>query len=140
MPEIRPPAMDDFQQPPGTWYGPDWEVDPDGAAYTLRIPDGDGDWMPHAPSYEMAVRVLPELEWLKEKGIEYLGGKVDLDRAGYRGTVEIVDVHCDQRRQRITVEMEWESQLYGAWTVVFSWRDLSERNSCWPVGLSFRTR
>ena len=144
------PALDDFRRLPGPAYGRPWHANLPDADFTLLIPDGaeggeapledDDARRPHEASYRMALRVLENLDELKQKAAEYLAGVVDADRHGMHGEVNVNEVACDARVERVTVSLVWETNLYAEWTVTFAWRrhEAGGRREHRPVGMSFR--
>jgi hypothetical protein len=140
------PAFEDFRKGSGPTYGRSWHVDPTGADFTLVIPDADvlleddDAWQPHEASYRMALRVLENLDGLKQKAAEYLAGVVDAARHGMHGEVNFNNVLCDARAERVTVSMVWETNIYAEWTVTFAWLEHGDGRlrEYRPVGMAFR--
>lgn len=141
------PALEDFRKTNGPTYGRPWHVNPAGAGFTLLIPDidvlfeDDDAWKPHPESYEMAVRVMAELEGIKRKAAEYLAGIVDAERHWMRGEAYFNEVVCDARNERLTVAMSWDADIYAEWSVTFVCR---ERDGgvleYHPFSMGFRNR
>jgi hypothetical protein len=105
-----------------------------GTGYDLSVPGGE-DWEPDAASLALAQRVLPALDALVDEAAAYIGRVADeeLGLAGSRPGV--TGVHCDARRERVEVSLNWEVQRYILWTVAFAWRADGSRT---PVELSAR--
>lgn len=141
-----PPIEEFHHHDGGVAYGLPWSVDPKGADFTLTLPDGDpdeeqGEWLPHRGSYEMALRVLPELESLKHQALQFLGKIVDFGKLALDGEPYVSHVTCDARAERVTVELAWTDELYVRLGVTFFWRDRNLGQMphwCWPVEMSFR--
>jgi hypothetical protein len=136
------PALEDFQQHPGTAYGPSFWADPRGADFTLTIPEGDEMWTPHEPSYQLALRALPELEAMTAKAVDYLGRFVDFARVGIAGEPYLNQVACDARAERVTLSMSWDSDIYSEWSFTFTWQHRGDGvpRWPWPIGFAFRNR
>ena len=136
------PPLDRFRQQPGTAYGPPFSVDPQGAGFTLAIPEGDETWTPHEPSYRLALLVLPELEAMTANAVEHLGRFVDFARVGIAGEPYLNHVECDARASKVTLSMSWETDVYGEWSFTFPWqqRDDGVPRWPWPTGFAFRNR
>jgi hypothetical protein len=136
------PSLDSFRQQDGTAYGPPFSVDPAGADFTLTIPEGDETWTPHEPSYQLALRVLPELEAMTAKAVDYLGRFVDFARIGLAGEPWINQVECDARAGRVTLSLTWETDIHGEWSFTFPWRERDDGvpRWPWPTGFAFRSR
>ncbi|HEU4557795.1 MAG TPA: hypothetical protein VFS20_08090 [Longimicrobium sp.] len=141
------PALDEFRQESGTPPAMPWWVDVNDADFMLSIPDSwpegeDGFGEPHEPSYRLALIVLPELESLKRKAVEYLAQIVDFGKMGIAGDPYLVHVNCDARKETVIVEMAWESDIYALWSVTFFWRERPEGTPrwVWPKAMGFSTR
>ena len=140
------PPIEEFHHQSGVAYGLPWSVDPQGAEFTLTLPDGDpeeenGEWLPHRGSYEMALRVLPELGSLKERALHFLGRIVDFEKLSLDGDPYVTHVFCDARAERVTVELGWTDELSVRLGVTFFWRTRTLDQMpdwCWPIEMSFR--
>lgn len=144
---IQIPELEAFRHQDGVPPAQPWWADPAGADFTLLIPDAwpDGEdefGEPHAPSYQLALRVLPELPSLTEQAVEYLGAIVDAEKVRIDGHPYLNEVMCDARNERVTLRMSWEHDVYALWTVHFFWRDHDDGSPrrVWPHGMEFRGR
>lgn len=114
---MKIPAYEDFRKQNGTTYGRPWHVNLPDADFTLSIPDidvlfeDDDAWKPHPESYQMALRVLGELDGIKQKAAEYLAGIVDADRHWMRGESYFNHVDCDARSEQVRIAMTWEADI-----------------------------
>jgi hypothetical protein len=138
--QIQIPALEAFQQHPGTAYGPPFWADPAGAGFTLTIPEGDEMWTPHEPSYQLALRALPELQAMTEKAVDYLGRAVDFARVGIGGEPWITQVECDARAKRVTLSLAWGTNVHGEWSFTFSWQERAGGVARWPWPIRFGFR
>lgn len=140
------PAIERFRQDNHAQYGSTWEADPEGADFTLMLPDGepvweDGGWegRPHEPSYQMALAVVPDVDALREEALAFLDGIVAFEKLGMRGDPFVIGIHCNARTQRVVVELEWTKELYCRFSVTFSWRmnhpQLPDHRT--PTGMAF---
>lgn len=141
------PALEDFRKTNGPTYGRPWSVDPAGADFTLTIPDidvlfeDDDAWKPHPESYQMALRVMEELDGIKRKAAEYLAAIVDAERHWMTGESYFNHVDCNARDERVTVAMSWEADIYAEWSVTFAWRAREDGTFEYrPIGMGFRNR
>ncbi|HEX2204572.1 MAG TPA: hypothetical protein VHG91_14770 [Longimicrobium sp.] len=114
-----PPAGTFLQEPFRTDAG-HWRAPVDGDGTGLRVPDGDG--APDAASLALAERALPEAGALVEEARAYLAGTVDFARASLHGDPEVIGVTCDALSATVTLELNWDSDLYSLWHVRFRWR------------------
>lgn len=133
------PPIDGFRQEEGVVYDLPWSVDPQGASFTLTIPNADEGWEPHEPSYRMAANVLAELDTLTETSVEYLRRIVDFGRMGISGLPSsLLHVQVDARAETVTISMAWDADIYAEWMVTFFWREgMAHR---WPNGMALRSR
>lgn len=126
-----------------------WAADPQGADFTLMLPDGepvweDGGWdaQPHEPSYQMAHVVVEEVDALKREAVAYLDGIVDFGKLAMKGEPFVIGIHCDARTQKVIVELEWTEEMYCSFSVTFSWRmnhaQLPDHRAA--VGMAFWSR
>lgn len=123
------PPLEKFRQDTGGRYGTVWEAAPEGASFTLMLPDGepvweDGGWdaRPHEPSYQMARAVAPEADALKEEALAFLVKIVNFDALRMEGEPFVSGIHCNAAAQKVIVELEWTEEFYCAFSVTFSWR------------------
>lgn len=126
---MRIPPIERFRREAETRYGPIWEAEPEGAAFTVMLPDGepvweDGDWegRPDEASYQMALAVVPEAGPLKEEALAFLGRIVNFEALALHGEPFVIGIHCDARTQNVVVELEWTEEVYSRFSVTFSWR------------------
>ena len=140
------PPIEQFRQNAGVPDNPAWWSDPEGAAFTLELPDGeavweDGGWegRPHEASYQMAMQVLPEVESLKEKAVAFLARIVDFEKLALDGEPYVIGVHCDARTQKVDVELAWTEEAYVRFGVTFSWRMNHPQlpDFVWPNRMAF---
>lgn len=142
------PAFEDFRKSGGPTYGRPWHANPAGADFTLTIPDidvlfeDDDAWKPHPESYEMALRVLGELDEIKRKAAEYLAGIVDAERHWMRGESYFNHVDCDARTGQVRIAMTWEADFYVEWSVTFVRREREDGAApeYHPFAMGFRNR
>lgn len=123
------PPIEKFRQDPASRYGPTWEADPEGASFTLMLPEGepaweDGGWdaRPHEPSYQMALAVVPHVDALKEEALAFLTEIVAFDKLKMQGEPFVIGIHCNSKTQYVIVELEWTKEVYCRLSVTFSWR------------------
>lgn len=123
------PPVEQFREYSSHEYGHVWSVDPEGVDFTLMLPDGepvqeDGGWesRPHQPSYELATRVLPEMESLKDAAVAFLARIVNFDTLALDGDPYVNAVHCDAKTDKVVVELGWTDETYVCFSVTFSWR------------------
>ncbi len=142
---MRIPTPDDFRQESGPVLLSPWYADLEGADCTLALPDGgepeeDGEWRPHRPSYQMAKDILPDLEWLRERALAFLDGILSLDGLKLDGEPFVIQLTCDARAQRVTVELEWTNELYLRFGVAFACRmEQAEKSARYtPVEMSMK--
>jgi hypothetical protein len=142
------PAIDDFRKVNGPTYGRPWHVNLADADFTLTIPDidvlfeDDDAWKPHPESYEMALRVLRELDGIKQKAAEYLAGIVDADRHWMRGESYFNQMDCDARTGQVRIAMTWEADIYAEWSVTLVWREREDGSApeYRPIAMGYRNR
>ena len=142
------PPLDDFKQQEGIGDGRPWWADPADADFTITLPDDDAAWesddwpRPHAPSYEMAKRILPELPAMLEKAVEYLKSIVDPARGWIAGEPNLSHLICDARSETVTLELWFEADIYALWSVTFFWRerDGDIADWCWSRAMALRSR
>jgi hypothetical protein len=143
------PPIESFRQDSRTPNGKTWDADPEGAAFTLKLPDGEPVWeeggwdaRPDEPSYQMALAVVPQADSLKDEALAFLAGIVDFGKLALEGEPFVIGILCDARTQRVIFEMEWTKELYCRFSVTFSWRmnhpQLPDHRS--PVGMAFWAR
>jgi hypothetical protein len=123
------PPIEEFRQDDRASYSTTWKADPEGADFTLMLPDGqpvweDGGWdaRPHEPSYQMALVVVQEADALKDEAVEFLAGIVNFEKLAMKGEPFVIGIHCDARTSKVIVELEWTKELYCRFSVTFSWR------------------
>lgn len=123
------PSIQKFRQETGSRYGTMWEADPEGASFTLMLPDGEPVWeddgwdaRPDEPSYRMALVVVPHADALQEEALAFLAGIVAFDKLGMQGEPFVIGIHCNAKTQTVIVELEWSEELYCRFSVTFSWR------------------
>ncbi|HEX6042561.1 hypothetical protein [Longimicrobium sp.] len=139
------PLIEQFREFDSHEYGHVWGMDPEGADFTLMLPDGepvevDGWWesRPHPPSYELALRVLPELERLKDKAVAFLARIVNFDTLALDGEPYVSGLHCNARTDKVVVELGWTEETYVVFSVTFSWRPHPELvYTALPVRMAF---
>lgn len=139
------PSIEQFREDNSHQYGHVWWADPQGAELTLMLPDGepvevDGWWesRPHPPSYELAMRVLPELELLKDKAVAFLARIVNFDTLALDGEPYVAAVHCNAHTEKVIVELGWTDETYVRFSVTFSWRAHPELTyTALPVRMAF---
>lgn len=123
------PPIEKFRLDPPGRYGPTWEANPEGASFTLMLPDGepvweDGEWeaRPHEPSYRMALAVVPEADALKGEALAFLERIVNFEALQMEGEPFVSGIHCNAKAQKVIVELEWTEEFYCTFSVTFSWR------------------
>lgn len=144
-PHMQIPPIEQFREDNSYEYGHIWFVDPEGVNFTLMLPDGepvevDGWWesRPHGPSYELALRVLPELELLKDKAVAFLARIVNFDALALDGEPYVNGVHCNAAHDKVIVELGWTDEVYVRFSVTFSWRPHPEVvYTALPVRMTF---
>jgi hypothetical protein len=139
------PPIERFREESSHEYGHVWWTDPEGAHFTLMLPDGepvqeDGGWesRPHEPSYQLAVRVLPEIESLKDAAVAFLARIVNFDTLALDGDPYVNAVHCNARTEKVIVELGWTEETYVRFSVTFNWRPHPElSHTALPVRMAF---
>ena len=139
------PPIERFREESSYEYGHVWYADPQGVDYTLMLPDGepqmeDGGWesRPHTPSYELASRVLPEVETLKEKAVAFLARIVNFDTLELEGEPYVSLIHCNAKTDKVILELGWTGETYVRFSVTFSWRPHPELTyTALPVRMAF---
>jgi hypothetical protein len=123
------PPLERFRQETGTRYGSVWEAEPEGATFTLMLPDGEpvweeGDWegRPDEASHRMALAVVPEADALREEALAFLARIVNFDALRLGGEPFVIGIHCDAGTQNVVVELEWTEEVYCRFSVTFAWR------------------
>jgi hypothetical protein len=144
------PPICQFREESSHEYGHVWWADPEGAAFTLMLPDGepvmeDGGWesRPHEPSYQLAARVLPEVDALKERGVAFLARIVNFDTLALEGDPYVSAIRCDADagkvdQGKVVMELGWTDEVYVRFSVTFSWRPHPELSyTALPVRMAF---
>lgn len=123
------PLIDRFRQDPESRYGVVWQADPEGASYTLMIPDGEPVWAeggwdarPDEASYQMALAVAPDAEALQKEALAFLNGIVAFDTLKMDGQPFIIGIFCNAKTRQAIVELEWTDEVYCRFSVTFSLR------------------
>lgn len=143
------PPLGKFRQDPESRYGIVWQADPEGASYTLMVPDGEPAWSeggwdarPDEASYQLALAVAPDADALQKEALAFLERIVAFDRLKMDGEPFIIGIVCDAKRQRAIVELEWTHDVYCRFSVTFSLRvnhpQLPDNRSA--VGMAFWAR
>jgi hypothetical protein len=114
------PSADRFRRDRGSLDVQRWFVLLGRGAFDLCVPGDDEE--PDPRSIEMAAGVLPTLPVIVEEAAAHLAAMVDARRRGLSGEPELVSVLVDARREQVTVELNWDADLYSLWHVTFTWR------------------
>lgn len=118
---MRIPTMDEFRREPGDDARLPWRASAtagDGCDFDLYVP-GEDDWpneAPDEPSVRLAARVLPELPAIRAEAAAHVLGIVD-PRRPLHGEPQLVCLSCDARRERLIVEVSWETMPDALWYV-----------------------
>lgn len=140
------PPIDRFKQENTTDHGLVWWANPEGADFTLTLPDGETDWeeggeaRPHVPSYQFAARVLGEVGSLQQKALEFLARIVSFEKLALDGEPYVIGLHCDSDREEVVVELAWTEDVYVRFSVTFHWRLHHAQlppDFVWPRRMSF---
>ena len=129
------PSADDFRAVIREHVSEPWWTQVPEGEYDLYVPGQE--WEPDAASIALAGHVLPEVDAIVAEAVEYLKGIVDFERWGFRETPSIISLHCDAPRQRVSVEVNWEADLYFLWSVTFTVHE-GERMRRSPMGMGRR--
>ncbi len=123
------PPIETFRQDTSSRYGTTWGADPEGASFTLMLPDGEPVWeeggwegRPHEPSYRMALAVVAEIDALKDEALAFLQRIVNFEALRMEGEPFVIGIHCNAEAQKVIVELEWTDEFYCTFSVTFSWR------------------
>lgn len=123
------PPIETFRQDTASLYGTTWDADPEGASFTLMLPDGEPVWdeggwdaRPHEPSYQMALAVVPEIDAVKDEALAFLERIVNFEALRMEGEPFVIGIHCNANTQKVIVELEWTKEVYCRFSVTFSWR------------------
>lgn len=118
---MRIPAPDEFRRPFGDddrllWHAQAFTSD--GTEFDLYVP-GENNWneAPDVPSIHLAEQLLPDLPAIIAQAAEYVLSIVDVQRRPLFGEPELVVFSCDATRQRVIVELNWETMLDALWYV-----------------------
>jgi hypothetical protein len=122
------PPIENFREEHFAEYGNAWWADPDGADFTLMIPDGEpvpveGDWdgRPHEASFQLAIQVLDDLDAMREHAVAFLARIVRFDALGLDGEPYVSGVHCNARTDTVVIELGWTNEAYVRFSVSFRW-------------------
>ena len=119
------PPLAGFRKETASVYGKPWSMYLKEHGFSLTLPpwsillDDEDECAPHEESYRLALRVMDDLEVVREKAVRYLAQVVDPNRWGMHGAPYFNHVTCDAHENRVVVAMSWDSDIYSEWSVTF---------------------
>lgn len=90
-----------------------------GAGFDVCVPGDDEE--PYAASVEMAAALVGDVPVLAEEAVVYIHAAVDASRRGIFGAPSVVSACFDARDDTVTLDLNWESDLYSLWHVTFKY-------------------